>query len=272
MIAQRSPFAERSAVPSYANRVERSSIRLASSALFALVAVASSATSHGQSLPDDREIDERIGVIRSALEREAAPSARWRWGWTATYGALALGNMTRALVAHALNTPDTAAGWIAAIGSTAGALNMLIVPPRGQYAAAEFRAVLRRPNTSHLQVMREGEELFRKLAQNQDFNSSVLSVALRTVIPIAMGFLLEYGYGLSIAAVLNAGGGIIVGQITIRTSPTAAIEAWQRYAQRYPDARGGPLSRWPSATSPLGAVHTLAIAPYPGGISVAGTF
>ncbi|MBL8677882.1 MAG: hypothetical protein JNK05_01855 [Myxococcales bacterium] len=240
-------------------------------ALFAALSLRS-ASAFAQHTPDEPEITARITAIRAALERDEAPSARWRWGWTATYATLAVGNLTRALIGHALGTPDTAAGWIAATGSTAGMLNTLIVPPRGQYAPAEFRAVLARRDLSHFQQLRAGEELFRKVAQNQDFNSSVLSVALRTVVPIAMGFLLEYGYRLSIAAILNVAGGIIVGQVTIRTTPTAAIDAWQRYAQRWPDATGGPLSRWPSGIPPLGAVHTLAIAPSPSGITVAGTF
>lgn len=242
-------------------------------ALFAAAALtATSATALAQHAPTDAEIDTRITAIRAALERDELPSARWRWGWTATYATLAVANVTRALIGHALGTPDTAAGWIAATGSTAGMLNTLIIPPRGQYAAGEFRAVLRQRDTTRLDQMRAGEALLRKVAQNQDFNSSVLSVALRTVVPIAMGFLLEYGYHLSIAAILNVAGGVIMGQVTVRTTPTAAIEAWQRYAQRWPDALGGPLSRWPSGIPPTGALHTLAVAPSPSGITIAGTF
>ena len=114
--------------------------------------------------------------------------------------------------------------------------------------------------------LREGERLLRAVAKNQDFTVGPASQAMRIMVPVMMGLLLEYGFGLHIGAILNVAGGTVLGQVTIRTAPTAAIDAWQRYATRYPDALGGALS---PTSRPLGSV---AIAANSQGFTVVGTF
>jgi hypothetical protein len=224
-----------------------------------------SSSAHAQRLEVD-EVDQRLRFLRSALERDEIPSARWRWGWSVVFGGLVAGNVTRALISHAIASNDAPAGWIAAAGSTLGLLNMLVIAPKGQYAAAFFRSALSDAALTRVERLRRGERLLREVAKNQDFTTSVASQAIRTAVPIAMGFALEFGFRLPIAAVLNVTGGIFIGQITIRTSPTSAIDAWNRYVTRWPDASEGPI---PAGRAPFGSVS---IALRPDGMIVSGVF
>jgi hypothetical protein len=239
--------------------------RRASLTLAAVTAL-STRTAEAQSAPSDREISVRIQVISAALERDALPTARWRWGWSAALGSFAAGNVIRAIVAHAMGTTDAPAGWLAAAGSGAGLLNMLLVAPPAQYGAERFRAALARNELTRLEQLREGERLLRAAARNQDFTVSAASHALRIGVPIVMGMALEWGYALHTAAILNVAGGIAIGQFTVRTSPTAAIDAWARYTRRWPDAHGGPIARW---SLPL---ESITVALRPGGVIVGATF
>lgn len=211
-------------------------------------------------------INERTQFIAGALERETLPSARWRWGWALALGTFSAGNVIRAVVAHAMNTNDWPAGWIAATGSALGMLNMVLFAPRGQYASRDYRVILHRAELSPVERMREGERMLRAVATNQDFNAGAASSALRVAVPILMGLALEFGFALHTAAILNVAGGIVIGQVTIRTAPTGAIAAWERYLQRWPDADARPVRRW---TLP---VQSLALAFRPGGLSLGGTF
>jgi hypothetical protein len=224
------------------------------------------AAAQEQRAPSASAINERTQFIASALERETLPSARWRWGWALALGTFSAGNVIRAVVAHAMNTNDWPAGWVAASGSALGMLNMVLFAPRGQYAARELRALEHRAELSPFERMREGERLLRAVASNQDFNAGAASSALRVVVPILMGLALEVGFSLHTAAILNVAGGIVIGQVTVRTAPTAAIAAWERYLQRWPDAEGGPVRRW---TDP---VQSLTVAFRPGGLVLGGTF
>ena len=219
-----------------------------------------------QGAPSASELNERTQFIAEALERETLPSARWRWGWTLALGTFSAGNVIRAVVAHAMNTNDWPAGWIAASGSALGALNMVLFAPTGQYAAREFRVIQHRAELSPFERVREGERLLRAVAKNQDFNAGAASSALRVVVPILMGLALELGFSLHTAAILNVAGGTVIGQVTVRTAPTAAIAAWERYLRRWPDAEGGPVRRW---TIP---VQSLTVAIRPGELVLGGTF
>lgn len=211
-------------------------------------------------------LNERTQFIANALERETLPSARWRWGWALALGTFSAGNVIRAVVAHAMNTNDWPAGWIAATGSALGMLNMVLFAPTGQYASRDYRVILHRAELSPFERMRRGERMLRAVAKNQDFNAGAASSALRVVVPILMGLALEVGFSLHTAAILNVAGGIVIGQVTVRTAPTAAIAAWERYLQRWPDAEGGPVRRW---TAP---VQSLTVAFRPGGLVLGGTF
>lgn len=240
---------------------------LCSLTLFAAPTLAQSALATELASPTtDDALAERTAFIADALERETLPSARWRWGWSMALGAFAAGNVVRAVVAHAMNTNDWPAGWVAATGSALGMLNMVLFAPRGQYASREFRAVLHRAELSPLDRVRQGERLLRAVAKNEDFNAGPASQALRVGVPIAMGLALELGFALHTAAILNVAGGIAIGQVTVRTAPTGAVTAWERYVRRWPDADGGPLRRWSAP------IESLTVALRPGGVVLGGTF
>lgn len=240
-------------------------VRALVAASLAFATIASASSSVAQARPSRAEMDERIQLLSTALDREALPSARWRWGWSIVLGSLAVGNATRAIIGHALGSNDTTAGWVGCAGSTLGLLNMLVIAPTGQYAATEFRRALAFTSDRYAQL-REGERLLRAVAKNQDFTVGPASQAMRIMVPVMMGLLLEYGFGLHIGAILNVAGGTVLGQVTIRTAPTAAIDAWQRYATRYPDALGGAFTR---SSRPFA---TVAIAANSQGIVVVGAF
>lgn len=221
----------------------------------------SSGPDPGAPAPSEDEVRERLALVERTLRTEGVPSARFRWGWTLAFGALVAFNVGRAVFTSNESARD--AGIVGAAGSALGLGSALLMPPRGMYAAGEFAVYRARSRDPQLRQLREGERLWRQVAEAEEFNRSWLSQLGRGLIATTLGLILAVGLNHPDQSGLNIGAGLIIGQLTVRTFPLGAYQAWQRYSTRYPDA-GLPVRRFSG--------FELSAAPMPNGVTVGVTF
>ncbi len=182
---------------------------------------------------DADETRERLVFLRARIADDRVVADRWRWGWTAVFGALLTFNVVRAIP-----TPGAGrdAGIVGGIGSLLGLGSVLLFEPRVVGADRELRAAAPRDTARadrDALLVERAERLLQTSALAEESFRSWYAQLGRAVFAGSLGLLLAFGFGRPEASSLNVGASLVIGQLLARTHPTGAVEAWAEYGRRF---------------------------------------
>jgi hypothetical protein len=173
----------------------------------------------------------RLAEIRRDLAAERGPAHAWWWGWTLGFGAAAAGQATAAVLVDPGPNRDGLA--VGAVGAGIGFVSMLLLPFPAYDAVDRFDALPEATDAERAAKLEAGEQLLAYAANREDFGRSWLSHAGGLLVATGLGLYLWQVRDRPSIALRNFAGGIVVGQLRIRTQPDALPDAWTDYRTRW---------------------------------------
>lgn len=178
------------------------------------------------------DAEARVRFLSGTLHQQARRARVWSWGWGITGTTLVAGNFT--LAALATNREDRIDS---IVGGSAALLipTLLLLKPlrvRGdEQLLDEFLAQTWTPAgwAEKCLVLRRVEEMFLRDAENEAEGVGWLNHGLVFSFNLALALTLGFGLDHWKGALLNGGGGFLIGEAQILTQPTGAVTALEHY-------------------------------------------
>lgn len=174
---------------------------------------------------------ERLEWIQTRLDQRSSAANWWWYCWTIFNGSLTVG---QGIVAGATTDEDLRKDMI--VGSATALIGfaaMFFIPFSPRYAAKELRTESNSSNDAELQrSIALGERYLRQAAEDERSGRSWVT-HLGNFLVVAASSAVLLGLKRWESAAINFGVGMVVGEAFIFTQPTAAIDDWNTYRQRF---------------------------------------
>lgn len=183
----------------------------------------------------DKEVEERLDYIVTALEKERTWAAVWWYGWIAGYGALAI---TQGCLSLAKDDPEWKQDMI--IGSVTAAIGLVgkvIDPFIPAYAFKHGEDLKNMPTETPEQIrakLERAERLFRVCAARERNGWEWHNHLLAFLVNFAAGVVTCAAFdrpledGMTTFAI-----GFLISEIDIFTSPIRLVGKYRRYSEKY---------------------------------------
>lgn len=217
--------------------------------------------------PSDAEAQARSYALEEQAERGVPAAQRWWWGWLGAYAALTVGQV---VIALAVERDETRWPYVVgAVSSALGVGGIVISSVKTHRLAARFREL--EPLTGNVRLRAVEREVARAAAGEDDARN-LLSHALGWGCALGEGLVLWLGVDQPVDGILSLAEGVVVSELQIALTPTAARDAWRAHVALHPDAAACLRDEdESSALSPLPAPH-LALVPAGLGVGLLLTF
>jgi hypothetical protein len=201
------------------------------------------------------DVDARYRRILTVFERGQSAAKVWWFGWTGGYAAATVAQGVLAGVTSDRGTRiDSVVG---ATESAIGVIAMLVAVPRTpMWASNELLRMDDDTPCARLRRLRRAEALLEKSADEEAQARSWYTQLIGGAINLAAPVVLWVGYQRYASGWYTLAPGLAAQEGQILTQPTAALAAWNSYAEKYAKPR---RASW-------------VLAPLPGGAAVVGTF
>jgi hypothetical protein len=208
--------------------------------------------------PDPATVDTRYDEIHAALRRGRPAAKTWWETWTSSYAVLTAGQTVAAVAVE--DRGLRADFGVGAVQSVIGLVGMLVATPTTPIGAvSSLDAMDARTPGARAVRLRRAERLLEKSADEEREARAWYTHVAGGVVNLSGAFVLWLGYDRFATGWASLAGGIVLSELQILTTPTAAIGAWDSYRTR------GSVGRRPLRP-------TLSVAPTPGGVVLSGTF
>jgi hypothetical protein len=173
----------------------------------------------------EAETEQRLKVLRNALDVDAKSSLNWRLSWGAAYG---VGTAAQLIALPALG-PDDRNDFIWGAVSTGVGVGFVIIATPDVFENGP--GFVRKIDTSEhdCALLAETEALVAKDAANERDNVAWYNHLLNVAFNAGIGLVLGLGYGHWVSALINFLTGVAIGEGTIFTSPTKLADTWDQY-------------------------------------------
>lgn len=185
--------------------------------------------------PTISEVDARLEFLHGRLSSEQRSAFLWCYGWTIGYS---IGVAAQGALYFASTDEDIKAqAWVSAAGTAIGLISQLSNWLPAVSAADRLEGFERASDSEKLILLERAEDSLKKSAEIEAFGRTWLMHAGSLLIATATSAVLWFRYDLRSEAITNFATSIAVGEANIWTQPTAAINDWQEYQNKF----GGPF-------------------------------
>ncbi len=183
---------------------------------------------------------ERVQLIRTMLDDTRISNSIWWYGWMGVYGGLTAGSFAAAYISDNDVTKITQA--VSGVESVIGLAGLLLSPMPPAYAACSLDRMPFSTTEEKKAKLAASEGYLRDTAETQEFGRSWINQCLNLAVNAAGGLVIWKGYEDRIEraggnprkeGLLNFIIGMAVSEIQIFTQPTAGIDQWKSYKEKY---------------------------------------
>jgi hypothetical protein len=196
-------------------------------------------------IPDEeQEQRERIHFIQGRLKKQMPEVMAWHVGWTTFYGLGLLVQSGRAVIAT--SDAEVADNVVGSVKAAIGVVARLARAPDTIKGAHEMERLPEDTPEQRAHKLLVAERLLRRNAEECDRRYNLWAHGLNLALNIAGGLIIGLAYGDRDRALISAGVGIAVGELSIWSQPWRAKRDLTDYRRRFVTGLGrAPL---PAAT------------------------
>ncbi|MFO0595825.1 MAG: hypothetical protein U0228_10985 [Myxococcaceae bacterium] len=157
---------------------------------------------------------EKLARLKRQARTEAQHIALWKWGWVGAYTAITLAQV---VPLPFLKDRDLAIDFaVGAVSGGVGVLGLALLPMAITRDVEEIEA---QPDTD--EGLARAEELLRRDAEDEQFNVSLVAHVSNVLTNVIVGLVMGLGWQHWDSAVVSIGIGLVLGEVTLFTQPTA---------------------------------------------------
>ena len=188
------------------------------------------AGARAQASGDDRGERDRIVWMQARFDDGDGPSALWWYGWLGVGAAIAVGSGVAAALVD--DSDVRALLVVGAAQGLLGAITQLFFPLPSIWAADELRAMPESTPEERAAKRVRAEELLRRSAKAEAGGVSWLTHLGGLGLAITGGLILWLGYERLDLGLIDFGATLAVGELSIWTQPTGAVDDEEEYRAR----------------------------------------
>lgn len=174
-----------------------------------------------------RPAAERLEFLRKAISEESRKGTRWRNVWGSVYAGMTMAQLIAVPIAA---EPDRVDWWVGAATSMIGVTFSLMDPLKSVTDGPGFVAQAEKPGDT-CALIAEGERILFADATKERISTSwfmhVGNILLNTGVALVLGL----GWKHWVTGAINGSVGAAIGEATMFTAPTGAIDAARAYRE-----------------------------------------
>ena len=177
------------------------------------------------------DADARLAFVRATMRDQASRAKTWSWAWSGIGLGLAVGQFGEMALVPAHERFQQAFEGAATL-YIPGAIALFPLEVRADDATLERFLSDTDSNgegTAPCLRLERAEELLAASAHDESLHTNWLQHTLAIVLGAGYAVLLQVAFKNVGNTILNGGGGIVIGELQILTSPTGAVSALERY-------------------------------------------
>lgn len=186
-------------------------------------------------LPSDREVSQRLEIVRGYIRDSEPPARRWYTTFMFLHATMAAGAAMIAIAADT-NEGQRIDMSVNTLSSTLAVVSLMVASPPMMGAGDTIDAMPTDSPDARLRALREAEDILRRESNAIDFAHGWLPTTGSVLYTSGAAIVLLTAFDRVSAAFTLAGGGAVLGLGRLLLRPTDARGRWRRYSNRFPDA------------------------------------